>query len=70
MVLWRVDKIAYGTLNVGRSVVQQRQAKHLAKRKQSVKMMVVCVTLFFLCYAPRNIIFFIVIIKWVLAMHS
>jgi len=46
IVLWRKGKVAYGTA----SAVQM---EHLAKRKLAVKM-IVCVTLFFLCYAPET----------------
>jgi hypothetical protein len=56
VVLWLVDKVAHATANQERSVVQQRQAKELAKRKRAVKMMIACVTLFFLCYAPMSIL--------------
>jgi len=54
-VLWRGNKIAHATSDVLRSAVQQRQTKELAKRKQAVKMMIVCMALFFLCYAPKSI---------------
>jgi hypothetical protein len=42
--------------NAERSAVQLRQAGELAKRKRVVKMMIACVTMFFLCYAPKALI--------------
>jgi len=59
MKLWRVDKVAHATARLDRSAVQKRLAKELGKRKRAVKMMIVSVTLFFLCYAPRNVTDFI-----------
>lgn len=66
LALWRVDKIAYSTSNASRSAAQQRQAKELGKRKRAVKMMIACVTLFFLCYAPMNILNCVISIRLVL----
>lgn len=57
ITLWRVDKVAHANANNERSAVQQRQAQELAKRKRTVKMMIVCVTLFFACYAPKVILY-------------
>lgn len=54
--LWRVDRVVHATMDPERSATQQRQVKELGKRKRAVKMMVVCVTLFFLCYAPKAIL--------------
>lgn len=57
--LWRVDTVAHGNSRSERSAVQQRQVKELAKRKRAVKMMILAVTLFFLCYAPSDMLYWV-----------
>jgi len=60
-LLWRVDATAHANRNSERSKVQRRQAEELDKRKRAVKMMITCVTTFFLCYAPKAVFDFIAV---------
>lgn len=54
-VLWSGDELLRNTTNAARSAVQRKQAKELAKRKHAVKMMIACVAVFVVCYAPNSL---------------
>ena len=61
--LWsEANKLELGDGNSAtRSEDQRKRAKELTKRRRSVKMMIVCVTVFFACYATASTLDFIVL---------